>query len=178
MKQLFHNHWQLGFLFVIPALVLLLSLAFRFDDIKGSFLLDRDDFVVVTGEILVANSVRYGLFQHKLNLRYSYSINGVLHESTRVSFSHSLFYTDEINDITDKFKLGDQVEVYLLRDDHKFSVLEPFNTSRKDFSWLFLFSFVLGVILTLDRYSRLSKRQKKKLTNKNQTIRKKKKKRR
>jgi hypothetical protein len=143
---------------------------FRLDDIKGG-LMESNEFIQVSGVILKSSNYYYSSGGrsgggYKLSITYKYKFNEKTFTSDKYSFGQSLFNSKkEADSISNKYKMNQNVTVYVSQKEPDIAVLEPQINSNKDFIYLFLILLFVAAFLYRDMLKRW-KREDKNFLNK------------
>ena len=82
MKISYKKHQGIILLILFPLIILVA----RFEDLRGSFLLNTIEFVEVTGHINHSD-ISYGSRpKFRFDIKYQYQVNGQVYKSNRVGF--------------------------------------------------------------------------------------------
>ena len=134
---------------VIILLMLLIVPLGRFIDISEGFSSTKMDYIEVEGIILNSSSKYVGgggksTSGYKLDINYQYSIDGIDYTSNKYSFGQSKFFNvKDASKITQRYKSGDLITVFVKKRNHEVAVLNFDDNSNFDF--LVLFIMIVGI---------------------------------
>jgi len=145
VKVSYKEHKEILLFLLLPIIILI----FRFDDIKGSFFLNTIDFIETDGQINKAD-IGYGSKpKFRFDITYQYQVNGKSFESSRIGFGFKGSDKKEsVDQIINRYPVGQKVTVYFDKSNPSFSVLEPERNSKFGFILLLLL-YLMGVGLVV-----------------------------
>ena len=155
MKFSYKEHKEIIFFLLLPFIIL----AVRFDDIRGSFLLNTIEFNETTGKINTSDISHGSKPRFRFNIKYEYQVNSKSYESSRIGFGFKGSDKKESVDlIVSRYPIGQQVTVYFDKSNPSFSVLEPERNNRFGFIFLMvLYSMGVGLVIYAVIKSRYNK---------------------
>jgi hypothetical protein len=145
VKISYKKHQGIILLILFPLIILVA----RFEDLRGSFLLNTIEFVETTGHINHSD-IGYGSRpKFRFDIKYQYQVNGKVYESSRIGFGFKGSGKKEtVEAIVERYPIGQEVIVYFDKRNPNFSVLEPDRNSRFDFI-LVLFMYLTCVVIVI-----------------------------
>jgi hypothetical protein len=145
VKISYKKHQGIILLVLFPLIILVA----RFEDLRGSFLLNTIEFVEVSGHINHSDIAYGSRPKFRFDIKYQYQVNGQVYESNRVGFGFKGSGKKETVDaIIERYPVGKEVVVYSDKTSPDFSVLEPDRNSRFDFI-LVLFMYLTCVVIVV-----------------------------
>lgn len=125
----------------IVAILFVVLLVSRFDDIQGGFFISSNQYETTQGQIIVSEA------KLQYNIQYQFEIDGKQYTSAKVHFGPSEYSNlKKSQDLASTYPVGAQVEVYYKKNNPEFSVLNPYINSNGDFKLIFS---LLGFIVLL-----------------------------
>ena len=140
--------WESGPLWGIASTLLFagfLVIAFRWADIRGSYLVDACSYRTTQGVIVLSRTESCGRSNNStcFNIAYDYSVSGKDYRSSKINFSHSLSPNPSYAEgYVRKYPVGKNILVYYEEKNPSFAVLEPLNKDNSP-----LIAFCVCVLL-------------------------------
>ncbi len=128
----------------ILAIIFVVIIAIRFDDIQGGFIIASNQYETTEGQIIVSEAkLRY-------NIQYQFEIDGKQYTSDKVHFGPSEYNNlKKSQDLANTYPVDAQVVVYYKKSNPEFSVLNPSINSNHDFKLLFALYGFIGLVLLI-----------------------------
>ncbi|NQZ09443.1 MAG: DUF3592 domain-containing protein [Algicola sp.] len=126
------------------AIIFVVIIAIRFDDIQGGFLIASNQYETSEGHIVVSQ----GKLRYKI--QYQFEVNGQQYTSNKVHFGPTKYNSlKKSQDLSNAYPVGQQVVVYYKKDNPGFSVLNPSVNSNDDFILMFALLGFIGLVLLI-----------------------------
>jgi Protein of unknown function (DUF3592) len=118
-------------------------------DVKGAYLIDRDQLSATQGEILSSTTytskARKRKTYYHYSIKYQFAYNGRVYRSDEVTFNDNYSQSpDFAQAYIERYQQGKDVTVYFDPKDPSFSVLEPENINDFNEAWFVLFLSLIG----------------------------------
>jgi hypothetical protein len=130
------------------------TLLSNWHDVKGTYLIDRDQLSSTQGEILSSTTYtskggrRKRRTYYHYSIKYQFAYNGRVYRSDEVTFNDNYSQSpDFAQTYIERYQQGEDVTVYFDPKDPSFSVLEPENINDFNEAWIFLFLSLIGLVI-------------------------------